>query len=62
MLQFAPTSNSKGWHLSTGGSISEIINDATESIDLALFVFSEQKLADTLQQKQREGIKIRWGI
>ena len=58
MLQFAPTSSSKGWHLSTSGSISEIINHATESIDLALFVFSEQKLADTLQQKQQEGIKI----
>ena len=57
MLQFAPTSSSN-WHLSSSSSISEIINDATESIDLALFVFSEQKLADTLQQKQREGIKI----
>lgn len=59
MLQFAPTSESKSWHLSTNGSISQIIDDATESIDLALFVFSEQKLANILEQKQREGIKIR---
>ena len=58
MLQFAPTSNSN-WHSSTNGSISQMLDNATKSIDLALFVFSEQNIANTLQQKQAEGIEVR---
>ena len=58
-LQFAPTSSSKDWWESTGGLIGETISSATESVDLALFVFSEQKIADVLQQKQQEGVQIR---
>lgn len=58
-LQFAPTSSSKDWQESTGGLIDKTLSDATESVDLALFVFSKQKIANTLQQKQQEGVKIR---
>ena len=58
-LQFAPTSSSRDWRVSTGGLIGKILSSATESVDLALFVFSEQKMANILQQKQQEGVKIR---
>ena len=58
-LQFAPTSNKQDWHLSTNGLIAKTIEQATESIDLALFVFSEQKIVDVLQQKQQQGIEIK---
>jgi len=58
-LQFAPTSSKQDWHLSTNGLISQTIKQATESINLALFVFSEQKIADVLQQKHQQGIKIK---
>ena len=57
-VQFAPTSSKQDWHLSTNGLIAKTIAQGTESIKLALFVFSEQKIADTLQQKQEQGIEI----
>ena len=57
-LQFSPTSASKDWHLSTNGSIDTIIADAEQSINLALFVFSTQAIANTLQQKQEQGVQI----
>ena len=49
-IQFAPTSRRKNWQLSTNGLIDKTIKNATKSIDLALFVFSEQKIVDTLKQ------------
>ena len=52
-IQFAPTSTSKNWQLSTNGLIDKTIKNANNSIDLALFVFSEQKLVDTLKQLQQ---------
>ena len=58
-IQFSPTSSSKDWHLSSNGLIGKVINQANDSIDLALFVFSEQEIADILQQKQQQGVKIR---
>ena len=51
-IQFAPTSTGKNWQLSTNGLIAKTIKNATKSVDLALFVFSEQKIVDTLQQLQ----------
>ena len=51
-IQFAPTSRKKNWQLSTNGLIAKTIKNATSSIDLALFVFSEQKIVDTLKQLQ----------
>ncbi len=57
-VQFAPTSATLDWQDSTSGLISRAIATATDSIDLALFVFSEQQLADLLQQKSQQGIKI----
>ena len=58
-VQFAPTSESQDWQLSTGGLIARTLEEATESVDLALFVFSEQKIANTLKQLQQRGIDIR---
>ena len=49
-IQFAPTSTTKNWQLSTNGLIDKTIKSAAKSIDLALFVFSEQKIVDTLKQ------------
>ncbi len=58
-LQFAPTSRKQDWQNSTNGLITKTIDSAANSIDLALFVFSEQKIADTLQSKQQQGIEIK---
>lgn len=58
IIQFSPTSQQQNWSFSTNGSIGRTLENATQSIDLALFVFSEQKLADILQQQRDRGIEI----
>ena len=58
-VQFSPTSPTQNWQDSTNGLIGKALQNANKSIDLALFVFSEQKLADILQSKQTQGVKIR---
>ncbi len=57
-VQFSPTSSSKNWQDSTNGLIAKTINEANKSIDLALFVFSDQEIANTLQSKQHQGLSL----
>lgn len=59
VVQFAPISTKQDWSFSTNGTIGKTISNAQESIDLALFVFSEQEIANILQSKSQQGIKIR---
>ena len=56
-IQFAPTSTRKDWQLSTNGLIAKTIKNTARSIELALFVFSEQKIVDALKQLQQVEIK-----
>jgi phosphatidylserine/phosphatidylglycerophosphate/cardiolipin synthase-like enzyme len=58
-IQFSPTSSEQTWSYSTSGLIGKTIDSATKSVDLALFVFSAQELADILQYKQEQGIMIK---
>ncbi|MDJ0689845.1 MAG: phospholipase D-like domain-containing protein [Xenococcaceae cyanobacterium MO_188.B32] len=58
-VQFSPTSPTQNWSYTTNGLIGKTLQDANQSIDLALFVFSEQQLADILQSQQQQGVKIR---
>jgi competence ComEA-like helix-hairpin-helix protein len=58
-VQFSPTSPTQPWSLSSNGSIGKTLNSATNSIDLALFVFSEQRLANILEIEHQQGIQIR---
>ena len=58
-VQFSPTSATQNWQNSSNGLIGKTLQNANKSIDLALFVFSEQKLADILQSKQLQGVSIR---
>jgi phosphatidylserine/phosphatidylglycerophosphate/cardiolipin synthase-like enzyme len=57
-VQFSPISSSQPWDNTTNGLIGKALSNATKSINLALFVFSEQKLANILQQKQQQRITI----
>lgn len=59
MVQFSPTSTGLPWQNSVNGLISRVLNTATQRVDKALFVFSEQAIGDVLQQRQRQGVKIR---
>lgn len=58
-VQFSPISATKPWNLSSNGLISKTLSNATQSIDLALFVFSEQRLANVLGSAHQQGVQIR---
>jgi phosphatidylserine/phosphatidylglycerophosphate/cardiolipin synthase-like enzyme len=58
-LQFSPTSPSQPWSLSSNGLIGKILDRATQSVNLALFVFSEQPLADLLEVRHQQGVTIK---
>ena len=58
-VHFSPTSPTYPWSLSSNGLIGENLNHASNSVDLALFVFSEQKLANILETVHQQGVQIR---
>ena len=57
-VQFSPSSPSKPWSDSSNGLIGNTLDSAEESINLALFVFSEQKLVNVLEKRHFQGVKI----
>jgi phosphatidylserine/phosphatidylglycerophosphate/cardiolipin synthase-like enzyme len=58
-LQFSPLSASKPWDQSVNGLISRTLSQAKRSIDLALFVFSEQRIVNPLEDQVKAGIALR---
>jgi phosphatidylserine/phosphatidylglycerophosphate/cardiolipin synthase-like enzyme len=59
-VQFSPTSKSLGFDASTSGLIDRSLQRAQKSVDMALFVFSEQRFSDTLQKHtQKFPLRIR---
>lgn len=59
ILQFSPTSPTQPWNQSSNGLIGKILNLSRKSVDLALFNFSEQRLANILENDHQKGIQIR---
>lgn len=58
-IKFSPNSQTIAWQDSSNGLIGSVLDRAGESVDLALFVFSEQNLADILQTNQQRGVRVR---
>ncbi|MBO1350976.1 MAG: DUF655 domain-containing protein [Hormoscilla sp. GUM202] len=58
-VQFSPISPSQPWSKSGNGLIAKTLGTASKSVDLALFVFSEQKLVNVLESNHRQGVEIR---
>ncbi|HIK27999.1 MAG TPA: DUF655 domain-containing protein [Oscillatoriaceae cyanobacterium M7585_C2015_266] len=58
-VQFSPTEKKVLWEESTNGAIAKTLNKATQSIDMALFVFSEQRIVNTLERLHQRGVKLR---
>lgn len=58
-VQFSPTAKAIPWEQSSNGLIGRTLNNARQTVDMALFVFSEQKLADILETNQQQGVTIR---
>ncbi|RZM82588.1 phospholipase D-like domain-containing protein [Leptolyngbya iicbica] len=57
-VQFSPVSETQPWSQSVNGLISQTLTQASSSIDLALFVFSDQGISDRLAQKSQAGVTI----
>ncbi len=58
-LQFSPSSPKSPWGQSVNGLISRTLSQSTNSIDLALFVFSEQRIANQLETQTQAGTQLR---
>ncbi|NEQ96968.1 MAG: DUF1669 domain-containing protein [Cyanothece sp. SIO2G6] len=59
-LQFSPVSGDRHpWEQSANGLINDTLNTAQRQIDLALFVFSDQKLSHGLLLKSQQSVSIR---
>lgn len=57
-LQFSPTPKPHTWSQSVNGLIAQTLQQAQKTINLALFVFSEQPLSDTLAQSASRGVQV----
>jgi phosphatidylserine/phosphatidylglycerophosphate/cardiolipin synthase-like enzyme len=58
-VNFSPISQTQPWSMSSNGLIGKILSASTKTVDLALFVFSEQQLANILEARHDQNIKIR---
>lgn len=59
-MQFGPVSGDRyAWENSPNGLIAQTLHSAQQTIDLALFVFSEQPLNQTLKEKSQQNVAIR---
>ncbi|BAZ38449.1 hypothetical protein NIES4101_43860 [Calothrix sp. NIES-4101] len=58
-IHFSPTSPTQPWLNSSNGLINKYLAAATKSVDMALFVFSEQRFANTLETRHENNAKIR---
>lgn len=58
-IHFSPTSPTQPWINSSNGLINQTLETATKSVDMALFVFSEQRFANVLNTRHQQNVKIR---
>lgn len=58
-VKFSPDSSTIPWSNTSNGFIGETLNSSTKSVSMALFVFSEQGLANILERKNESGVQIR---
>nr|WP_228038215.1 phospholipase D-like domain-containing protein [Nodosilinea sp. LEGE 06152] len=58
-VQFSPTSKTKPWAQSVNGLIAKTLGQATQSLHLALFVFSEQAISSQLLPLANRGVPIK---
>ena len=58
-MQFSPISKTLPWEKSVNSLINQNLGIAKKSVNLALFVFSAQRLANTLEIESRRGVAVR---
>jgi competence ComEA-like helix-hairpin-helix protein len=58
-VKFSPASQTIPWPQTTNGLIGDTLSSARKSIDMALFVLSDQQLADDLETDHQRGVDLR---
>jgi phosphatidylserine/phosphatidylglycerophosphate/cardiolipin synthase-like enzyme len=58
-VQFSPTSKTVPWVDSANGLIAKTLGQATRSVDMALFVFSEQDISNQLFHVASRGVQVK---
>ncbi|MEA5449881.1 phospholipase D-like domain-containing protein [Leptolyngbya sp. CCNP1308] len=58
-VQFSPTSKTQPWAQSVNGLIAKTLGQASQSVHLALFVFSEQAISNQLLPLANRGVPIK---
>jgi competence ComEA-like helix-hairpin-helix protein len=58
-VKFSPTPADVPWEFSSNGLIAQTVAQGRKSIDLALFVFSDQQIANQLETTARQGASVR---
>ena len=58
-VKFSPDNNKIIWFDTSNGLIAQTLSQAQKSVSLALFVWSEQQLADLLENQQKKGVTIK---
>ncbi|MFM7475544.1 MAG: DUF655 domain-containing protein, partial [Microcystis aeruginosa] len=58
-VKFSPDSATYPWAITSNGLIGETLNKAKKSVNLALFVLTEQPLANILAGRHQKGIEIK---
>ncbi len=58
-VKFSPTPSEIPWEFSSNGLIGKTLAQGRKKIDLALFVFSEQQIADQLETAAQKGAAVR---
>ncbi|MGA1622242.1 MAG: phospholipase D-like domain-containing protein [Synechocystis sp.] len=59
IVKFSPDRKATPFPETSNGLISQYLNQAQKTIQLALFVFSEQRLADVIQQRFQQGVEVK---
>ncbi|MGQ4648422.1 DUF655 domain-containing protein [Lyngbya aestuarii] len=58
-VHFSPNSTTEPWNQTSNGLIRTTLSQATKSVNLALFVFAEQRLVNTLEASHQQGISVK---
>ena len=58
-VQFSPNSTTKPWNETTNGLIAKTLSTSVQKVDMALFVFSDQRLANVLETDHQRGVQVR---
>ncbi len=58
-VKFSPSPAPIPWPQRSNGVIAQALSRSRRQVDLALFVFSEQRIADQLQEQAQQGVQVR---